>query len=600
MFQARFWTTESRWRELTVAIVVGLTCVVGAWRMFGMHRGDLNKPVLNGDGFMLYGIVKGMQQHGWYTPNSSLGFPGSQDWAPFPTLDLVHLLTLKAFSVFSSNPYAPVTLFELWGFFIVGLIGYLVMRYVGVRLLIAVPLALSLSLAPWHFQRLIGHDFLANYSSLLVAVFVAIFVLRRIRASVCGLPLFTRSDIPSYLLLIACGFYIAGGGLYWAFAAGCMITLTIVPALAVVPSWRGLVYTIMALVPTAMFGAIWLKTQTWMSSLPVVVKSFNREFIESELYGGSLSTLVLVSPQSGIAPLAHWRVSYDSARHLSSNIETGPWNSLIGVIAIAFSLLCIFVAFSTLLPTRPNGESGWQRHVERMLKSLRAEGWIAAFFLVLLMFTVTGIGTIAMLYFFNEIRAWGRFFMPLLILATIILGLGMTSLSQIRPGRLTAIMMAVALGLIFIADQARGDYRRDFVRNPAIAADAASLVKNIEATVKPGCGILTLPVLPFPENGPIGGMLDYDPYLLYLPSSTLRFTYGQPKNQPEARWQDQFVQPLTAVSIAVLKQAGACGITIDTAAYGGPDAPIVSETALLTARQPLRSPSGRWVFFPIT
>ena len=64
MVKGGFWIEQSRWRECVVALVVGLLCVAGAWRMFGMHRGDLGKPVLNGDGFMLYGIVKGMQQHG--------------------------------------------------------------------------------------------------------------------------------------------------------------------------------------------------------------------------------------------------------------------------------------------------------------------------------------------------------------------------------------------------------------------------------------------------------------------------------------------------------------------------------------------------------
>jgi hypothetical protein len=563
--------------------------------MFGMHRGDFSVPVMHGDGLTAYSVVKAMQQHGWFTPNPSLGYPVGQDLAPYPNLDLVNLLWLKLFSLFFGNPYTPVSVFNLWIFFLIGTTGYLVMRYVGIRALLAFPLAVATSLAPWHFQRVTGHLFLANYSTIFVGLFMAIYVLRRVRA---GNESTTRQRTAlEFVVLIAAGFYVAGGGLYWIFACGVMIAITVGPALATHRSWRGLAFTATALVSIAAFAGAWLKYQSWSSQYPTIVRAFRRELIESELYGGSISTLFLASPFSGFARLTVSRNYYDGLTRIANNWESGPWNGLIGVIAVIVSCVCILATVSTLWSSRRPSRDSSLMGLRKAIEFTRDEGWFAMFLTAFMMFAVTGLGTITMIFAFQEIRAWGRFFILVVIVATIILGLLLTHVTQ--KSRLAAVFTAILITLVFVGDQVRGDYRLDFTSVASTAADASAFDRAVETSVAPNCPLLTLPVMPFPENGPIGGMLDYDPLWLYVESNNLRFTYGIPKNQPEAAWQAQFAQPLTPALIRTAQEAGICGIAIDTFGYGGPDATEVTTMRLLVGAQPTWSPARRWLFLPI-
>jgi hypothetical protein len=591
----------STWRKhhaivtFGVGLIAGVTSATTAYKMFGMHRGDFSVPVMSEDGLTIYSVVKAMQQHGWFTPNPSLGYPAGQDFAPYPNLDLVNLLWLKLFSLFSQNPYTPVSVFNLWVFFLIGAIGFWVMRYVGVRTLIAFPLAIATSLAPWHFQRIAGHLFLANYSTLFVGLFIAIYALRRIRDDPAR---GTRSRIVGdFAVLATTGFYVAGGGLYWIFACIAMIALTLVPALLTHRTWRGVAYTAGALLPIAAFAGAWLSYQTWSSQYPIVVKSFKRELIESELYGGSITTLFLASPHSGITRFTISRDYYDSLTRIANNWESGPWNGIVGVVAVAVSCLCILATVSTLWSPRDGQRTTSFRFLHTALDRTREEGWFALFLAAFLMFAVTGLGTLTMIFAFQEIRAWGRFFILVVIIATIILGLVLTHLT--RRNRVVALVVALLIAAVFTVDQVRGDYRLDFTSTAKIAADARVFDNAIENSVAPNCPLLTLPVMPFPENGPIGGMLDYDPLWLYVESNDLRFTYGIPKNQPEAAWQAQFAQPLNPTLIQTARDAGICGITIDTFGYGGPDASDVATMRFMVGTQPIWSPSRRWLFLPI-
>jgi len=576
---------------MAIAVAVGLACSALSYRMQGMHRGDISLPDRNGDTLGLYMLVKAMQQHGWYAPNPSLGYPSGQDLAAYPNLDLVNLLILKGCSLLFDNPFGPVRLFDFLAFSAIGAVGFLVMRYAGVRILIAVPLAVSLSLAPWHFQRLTGHIFLANYTPLLVGLFVALFALRSIRGTrLDGSP---KALIASLALLIACGFYLSGSGLYWLFASGIMIALATLPALLTNLSWRSALYAAAALLPAPFFAYAWLRFQGWRSSYPVVVESFTRQTVESELYGGSVTTLFLPSPQSGIAGFAASREGYETWTLLATNWESGPWNSAIGILAVSVTLLALLASTSTLWRPRARG---WAGSLQAVVDAPRPDGWFTAFVTALLMFAVTAFGTLTMIFLLPEIRAWGRFFVLVIVIATVTLGLVATAATRRSRSWVPAAIVSTFLFGVFFVDQFRGTYRTDFVTQTAIAADAKAFDAAIEAAVPAGCPILNLPIMPFPEHGPIAGMKDYDPLWLYVNSSDLRFTYGVPKLQPEARWQDQFAQPLTLALLDTARAAGICGIAIDTFGYGGPDAPDAQSIRYLVGGEPIVSPTRRWMF----
>jgi hypothetical protein len=98
--------------------------------------------------------------------------------------------------------------------------------------------------------------------------------------------------------------------------------------------------------------------------------------------------------------------------------------------------------------------------------------------------------------------------------------------------------------------------------------------------------VFQLPVTPFPEAGPVGTMPDYEHFLPFLTSQTLRFSYGQLRSAPIFRWTRHVDGLPLDEKLAALEQAGFCALWVDTRAYADAGAALL--TALQgTGRQPL-------------
>lgn len=583
--------------EGLIALAVGFAGVALAWRMLGLGFSRLTEPWAGGDALGLYAATKAMQQHGWYSPNPSLGFPFGQDLAVFPNLDLVHIALLKALSTATSNPYLPVNAFNLLVFFVIGTAGYLLMRYAGASRLVSAPLAVSVSLAPWHFERLAGHYFLADYSPLIVGLFMAVFTIRRVREAAA--PSSSRWGLLATLgVILASGFYVAGGGLYWAYASVLVITVMALPTLYAYRSRRGAIIAALALATIPVFALAWLEIQKLMSNVPDGARAFQRKYIESEMYGGSLMSAILGSPLSGIGHVAETRLEWQAVTSIGSGIESWPWNSVIGIVAIIWSLLLVGLSVSSIRGVDGVGARPRARSLTAFSTRLNADSWPVALLLFIAMYAMTGLGSVTMFWFFTDVRAWGRFFVGLMLVATVIFALSLSQLSR-RYGSFVALAIAAALCLTIYADQVRGAYRLENTAPAESARDAAHLVAEIERRSPRGCGVLTLPVLPYPESWPINRMLDYDPLWLYVGSSDLGFTYGIPKNLPQAGWQDQYADPTSMASIDALRSRGVCGVAIDAFGYASQPPPLVTQLSRLTGNAALVSPSGRWFYIPL-
>ena len=117
-----------------------------------------------------------LQTNPWTTPNYDLGFPWAQDLAHSPTPDVLHLLVLKVIVWVVQDPIVALNVFLILGFGFVAIAMYALLRVLRVTPGISFALAVSFSLLPWHFDRLI-HAFLSNYSSVPVGLVLLIAVL---------------------------------------------------------------------------------------------------------------------------------------------------------------------------------------------------------------------------------------------------------------------------------------------------------------------------------------------------------------------------------------------------------------------------------------
>ena len=128
---------------------------------------------------------------------------------------------------------------------------------------------------------------------------------------------------------------------------------------------------------------------------------------------------------------------------------------------------------------------------------------------------------------------------------------------------------------------------------------ASAYAKAVNASVPGNCGILTLPVMAYPNNGPVVRMDDYDHLLLGLTNPEKSFSAGALRGTPGGEWEAGQSGPLTADQAADLRSRGFCGIHVDTFGYEDP------ASVTVPIRGVLRDPAvvggeGRWEFYRLT
>jgi hypothetical protein len=582
----------------------GLAALVLGWWVLGISISDVSKPWANGDGLGVYAMAKAIADMGWHQGNPRLGFPNSQDYYLLPNGDLRFLLEMKFVTLFSENPFTAGNVMILAAFFLIGAFGYALMRVVRVSAWIAVPLAISIALLPWHFTRLSGHFFLADYSSVILGL-IAIMLLRRWLSEQS--THLDRQLLLRCLAIFGIAVYVGLSGFYYAFILLVLAVVILVrPALAR--------FSIAAVIPAALFvvavpGVLlsWLTFQK-LSALTIVNPAiYTRLYFDSEVYGGSITSLFLPGNRSGIRRLAAWRAEYDTVTLF--NTESKAENALIGIVAVVIAFIVIGAMLAPIgTRTRGNGACQWVSErfagLRRVLLDMSAEirdtGLGLGFLVAVLFFASGGLGAFFAFLVTNQIRAWGRFSIVVIIIAVCILGIVLTRLALARAPRVSLAVICVLLFAVLAADQVRGRYAVPVVQMSATQQDAQSLMQQIEATSQPGCPVLSLPIIEFPESPPVNGMLDYDEFWPYVSSSNLRFSYGVLKKTDWAGFQAQFAGDITPDSIKLLQDAGVCGVLIDT--YGYPDQAVglVAHLQELTGSPAIVSPAGRWEYVPVS
>ena len=90
---------------------------------------------------------------------------------------------------------------------------------------------------------------------------------------------------------------------------------------------------------------------------------------------------------------------------------------------------------------------------------------------------------------------------------------------------------------------------------------------RMEGVLPPGSEVFQLPRMPFPENGPILNMGDYEHFRPYLHTKNLKFSYGAVKGRKHAFWQEDLDNKPSAEVIGELKKRNFGAILINRRAY---------------------------------
>ena len=197
----------------------------------------------------------------------------------------------------------------------------------------------------------------------------------------------------------------------------------------------------------------------------------------------------------------------------------------------------------------------WRRRgkVERIDDAL---GYLT--FSAVLLGTIGGLGSLFAFYVTPMIRCYDRLsiFIAFFALAGLFL-LIQRSLGRFVNGRRTAA--AYGGGLLFLLvlgafDQTSAQFVPSYEPTRKQVASDADFGRRIEAALPAGSMVYEMPYVPFPENGPVQNLADYELLRPWFHTRTLRFSYGAMKG---ARRQPLAGRPGVA---AVAGRPGAAGL----------------------------------------
>jgi phosphoglycerol transferase len=314
---------------------------------------------------------------------------------------------------------------------------------------------------------------------------------------------------------------------------------------------------------------------------------------EAEAYGLKITQLLLPIDGHRIPALARLKEKYNSGAPLVNENS----NASLGVVgSIGFLALLGWLLFWKPAVGQIQTEDG-PRTLLTQLSLLNIGGVLLA--------TIGGGASLFALLISSQMRSYNRVSIYLAFFSLFAVALLLEEFFRRRANSKRArTIFAAVLGFILlvgILDQTgKGVYFvPHYAAFQAENASDADFVKRIEATVPAGVMIFQLPYVPFPENGPVHLMTDYEHFRPYLHSKHLRWSYGAIKERDTARWQ------MTAASLPIdqfleaISLGGFSGVYVDRKGYADNGAEVEAKLRGTLGIEPLVSGNNQMLFFDL-
>jgi hypothetical protein len=464
--------------------------------------------------------------------NHSLGAPFTADFSLAFIPDDFQVEILRILMHMTRDPFVAVNLFYLLTFGLCAVTFLLLADIFRMSRWISAPLALSYAWLPYHFTRMdAGHVFLAAYYMIPIGI---IYLHRLFEYLTGSLANFFPSSIIKRIGFVT-GIVAVGSsgtyyGVFFALLAATMILL--VPQLNQpfrLTARRG---GLTALVSFCFIAAPLARIVA--SRIRGLETVLTRSPEESVQFGGSIARLLV--------PWGVWLPAKLQPVVLPTEFE---WtiSPILGVIGVWILLIGISVSMAGR--TR-------ERNTQRSVRYL--------FIWALLFYTATGTGLVFAYAIDSSFRCWNRLSIVILTLALVALGDTIERISQRKQYWLPVLLfVSIMSQLSPLHDSGIGE-EPDTVSKDAFKSlqQAASL---IQTSVEPGCQILQLPIMAFPEGGQVGQVGNGAHLWLPLLTSGFRWSYGAPKG---SRAGDYWIQTSSSERYVLLaKSLNFCAIVVD-------------------------------------
>ncbi len=490
----------------------------------------------NGDTLSLLAQIKNIRITNSIYTSLNLGFPYKQDLhdviAPGEVLN--HFV-IWCLSRFTNSDGLILNTFFFGTFLLVFLGGYLGSRILKISPFSATVIGILYAFLPYHFLRGPGHLYLANYSIVPVVVAIAIrqlmssplisHVPRTMRPKEwLGWGLHPQTFLVLFTVLIG-----SMMGMYYAAFGFVLITVTgIFGAIAFASFDRlratGVLLITMTLALIVQILPVIFFQRQYGNNLAVV----SRSLAEIESYGLKITGLLTPVINHRIDALASFS---QKATYVPLPSENTSALGIVGVI----SIVCVIGA--AIIAALRGRES-------KYLPLALTAGF------AIMLGTIGGVAQFVGQLGFTQLRAWNRISVVIAFVAFASLGLVIDDLrkSSRKKRILTSVFIPLLLPLSIMDMSPRFTVPNSTTRE---WLSDSNLVRKVEKYFGPDSAVFQLPVMRFPENGPIFRLGDYEHFKGYLHSESLRWSYGGVKGR-EADWQLKLPSIPTSSSLECL------------------------------------------------
>jgi hypothetical protein len=495
-----------------------------------------------------------------YAPTTQFGFPLGMNLNYFPGIDITENTFAMVVNAITGSTFLGINLLLVISFPLVAALAHLTIRMTGLQGPLAIAFAVAFTFVPYHWGRALGHTYLATLYSAVIGLALVMLIgsghfttiLRT--ATRRGRLLFIGAVVVMVFAVAWTGVYYAAftlilgiAALLWRLGVGAGVRRVAIEALPFVGIG---VLAIIGFLPGLL---------TNRADPPLALLSERLPY-ESVIFAGNLAMAILPLPMSKLPGFDFYNRNVVEAVAAAPALE----NTIITNFGMWVSSACLVIMVIGLFRRRGG--------------LLPFIGYLTA--VCVLFFVPWGLNYLVAGTATAQIRAWNRL-LPILLLL-FILGASAT-LARTRVTRYGPAGYSVAgIALVLVILDSVLPFRQPIGAGVADAAETTQQARDyavaVNKAIPDDCGILQLPYMGYPENGPLEPDLnDYDHFWPAITNPGKRWSYGAVKYTDASVWASQLPQTPTDTQLATLREAGFCGIHIDARGFKGDGFQAVSD-----------------------
>jgi len=570
--------------------------IVAAIFLLDLPKADLRVPFdYGGDAFLYSAVVKSMLEHGWFWTNPSVGAPGVLQLYDYPNVahESIHLLIVKAMSLFSHDWGLLINLYFLLGFPLITLTAMAVLRRFRLGWGPAMAGGILYAFLPTRLIKGEAHIFLDVFFQVPLAVMLLLWVCGDDPPLAPG-PRRQPGDPPverpvedaarrarRRRSLAALGICVlsAGTSSYFSFFMICLLAAAGLWASFERRSLRNLVAGVaLSAVTLGTMAAFGLPSIVYHLRHGTNREVGQREPREAEYYGMKITHLLLPVDGHRVSALSRLKEQYSSV---------APLNNENGTTSLGFVGIIGFVALiGTLLSRRRAAQHD-------LVRSLAMLNLIAVF-----IGTIGGLGALFAFLIDPQIRTYSRIAVYIGFFALFAAMLLLDWLLRRRPrAGLVALPVVLIWGLL---DQASLQAARPYASNKNWYDSDRDLVRRIEARVPAGAAIFVLPYVSFPESASVVGLTANDQFRTYLHATRTRWSFPTMRARNGDRFARETAAQAPAEMLRTLVAAAFDGVLIHRDGFADDGTEIEKALTAAVGVAPLVSQNGRLSFIDLT